>query len=352
MAKNTALTPTAQANSASFFLFVPASIACRRDLTKSSKLLFGTLNARAKRRKSDVCRARQEDLCEEIGVHRSTLIRSLYQLKGSPDKEGRPTTTPLISIVRTGRSSWYRILPLEGGKRRPGSSIDPGPIPVHQAEPIPLLTAESPKTPSEPLTAPDTPDTFESAGNDTEPQETPAMPEQDAIDAPADKEAPLQAADVNNLTKHEGTMSHFARIHREEGSGSGIRKNLKRTMPADAPERQNTPNGKKESTEQRGFELLDTAEGRALVALICLIGFDWHVQNPELTTLHRKNRQRKNRRDVALFAGRYGLNALAWAVDKCERTSLADGAAVLRHMLTGGLFANERRRLERHRAAA
>jgi len=138
MREDTAPTPAAQANSGSFFLFVPASIACRRDLTKSSKLLFGTLNARAKRRKSDVCRARQDDLCEEIGVHRSTLIRSLHQLKGSPDKEGRPTTTPLISIVRTGRSSWYRILPLGGGKRRPESSIDPAPMPTPQAEPIPL----------------------------------------------------------------------------------------------------------------------------------------------------------------------------------------------------------------------
>jgi len=215
----------------------------------------------------------------------------------------------------------------------------------------PLLTAESPKTSSEPQTAPDTPDTFASAGNDPEPQETPAMPEKEAIDAPADKEAPLQVADVDNSTQYRGTMSHFARIHREEELRGGIRKNLNCTMPADAPTRQDTPNGR-ENTKQRGFRLLDTAEGRALVARLCLLMYDWHVENPELTALHRANRQRKNRRDVALFTGRYGLSALAWAVEKAERTSLDNGAATLRHMLTGGLFENERRRLKGHLAAA
>jgi hypothetical protein len=105
-----------------------------------------------------------------------------------------------------------------------------------------------------------------------------------------------------------------------------------------------TPSNKDYALDQ-GLELLDTEGGKRLIKRLVLLCYDWNVENPELSTLHRKNRQRKNRQDVAQFVGQCGLQALEWAIETCERTSLDNGAAVLRKILSGGLFPSEKKKL-------
>lgn len=93
--------------------------------------------------------------------------------------------------------------------------------------------------------------------------------------------------------------------------------------------------------EAQGHQLLDSEVGKRLVRRLRLLCYDWTVENPELSPLHQRNRQRQNRRDVAIFVGQYGLEGLLFAVERCERTSLDDGAGVFRRMITGGLFPSE-----------
>jgi len=91
-----------------------------------------------------------------------------------------------------------------------------------------------------------------------------------------------------------------------------------------------------------GFKLLETPLGKHLVSRLILIQYDWIVdKNPELSPQHRLNRQRKNRRDVADFVGKYGLQALEYVIDRCESTSLQNSGAVLHSMITGKLFKSE-----------
>jgi hypothetical protein len=99
--------------------------------------------------------------------------------------------------------------------------------------------------------------------------------------------------------------------------------------------------------ENLGYQLLDSEEGKRLIHRLILLCFDWNVENPELTPIHQRNRQRRNRRDVALFAANHGLEGLKFVIERCERTSLDDGAAVLRRMITGGLFDSEVKKIDR-----
>ena len=95
----------------------------------------------------------------------------------------------------------------------------------------------------------------------------------------------------------------------------------------------------------QGQKLLDSEAGKRLIRRLILLCYDWTVENPELSTPHQRNRQRQNRRDVAFFVGQYGLEGLLFAIERCERTSLDDGAAVFRKMITGGLFPSETRKI-------
>jgi len=353
MEKNTALTPTAQAlspaRSASPFLNVPAEIAQHPGLSHSARLVYGALNRLHKinaKRGKNAFQVSQERLAQQIGRSVRTVKRTLYELRGKPDADGVPQFKPLVVVIGSGRCNWYRVLelpePSTGGKAPEGppdrpAKVPDAPLPPGPTNDVPESPVQGPETPCQRLPAVDgSPDPCEA----------------DDVSTPA---SVAQAAAVDNSPggyKNQRCERPKMTPSRER-QGRGIQQELMLgTMPADAPTRQVTPNSQK-STEQRGFERLATDKGRQLIGRLILLYYDWHVQNPELTPLHRANRQRKNRRDVALFTGRYGLSALAWAVDKCERTSLADGAAVLRHIVCGGLFANERRRIdERLRTAA
>lgn len=95
-----------------------------------------------------------------------------------------------------------------------------------------------------------------------------------------------------------------------------------------------------------GHQALDSEKGKRLIRRLILLCYDWNVENPDLSQRHRRNRQRRNRQDVALFVGNYGLEGLLFVIERCERTSLDDGAAVLRRMITGSLFESEMRKIE------
>jgi len=113
------------------------------------------------------------------------------------------------------------------------------------------------------------------------------------------------------------------------------------------------PNNYALNPHDPGFKLLQTQEGQQLIARLILLNFDWIVdKNPELSPSHRENRQRKNRRDVANFVAQYGLKALEYVIQRCESTSLLNGAAVLHSMITGKLFKSEHEKFLRMRNVA
>jgi len=350
MAKDTSATPTAQASSparsASSFLNIPAEIAQHPGLSHSARLVYGALNRLHRinsKRGKNAFKVSQARLGQQIGRSIRTIKRAIWELRGKPDADGMRRFDPLIVVIRTGHVNYYRLLELP----EPSAENAPeAPDRLAKAPDAPLPPGPTDDVSEPPVQGPETPCQRLPGVNGPNPCE--------ADDAPT-LVSVAQAADVDNppgWNKNQRCEGPKVAPSKEGQGGSIQRELMLGTMPADAPTPQDSPDGK-EGIEERGFEWLDTAEGRALVALICLLGFDWHVHNnPELTALHRANRQRKNRRDVAAFVGQFGLSALAWAVEKCERTSLNDGAAVLRHLICGGLFENERRRLERHQAAA
>ena len=108
----------------------------------------------------------------------------------------------------------------------------------------------------------------------------------------------------------------------------------------------------KKEVIKEGYRLLETEIGRALVERAILLCYDWHVNDPALTDRHRRNRQRANRDDMAFFTGENGLKALEYAIKKCERTSLRNGAQVLRWMFKGRMFRSEKNKIEKLREVA
>lgn len=423
---NLSTTPSStQAVNPTPFLNLPAAVARRKDLSKSTKLVYGCINAHAKRRKRDVCRIRQDVMCREIDAHPATVKRALHQLRGSPGPDGIPTTPPLIATVRTGRSSYYRLLPLVDteGSEEPnpfdaGESVpqadeiqqeqaqdapgSPNPIDREDSPPKAIEAPESAiqadKTPSgvslevqqvaelseeEPLIAAKAKENQQQSqgrgkkglptwANLIEPVDTREEVSIDAIqqaqesacnapgsttatdttdnpqdvdDAPAD----TSAAIVDNSPGRSAAIAHSAPVHSgEEEAGNRHKAKLKDSMPGLSPKA--TP--AKNDFEQRGFERLDTPEGKVLIRLLTLLCYDWTVSDPALTPQHRENRQRCNRRLVARFAGRYGLQALEFLIEKAERTSLDNGAGCLRRMLNGGLFPQEWGKIHRQEMAA
>jgi len=102
-----------------------------------------------------------------------------------------------------------------------------------------------------------------------------------------------------------------------------------------------------------GSKLLQTPFGKHLISRLILLQFDWTVnKHPELSPKHRGNRQRKNQRDVANFVGKYGLQALESVINRCESSSLSNGAAVLHSMITGKLFKSEHEKFLKMRDVA
>jgi hypothetical protein len=110
------------------FLNIPDTVSKRSDLTASSKLVFGVLNRYSlisRKHGKDVFRLRKSKIAELTGLSASTVTRCLYQLRGKPQTTGtpgRPSSNgsaplfefdPLIQVIATGRSSYYRILPIQ-----------------------------------------------------------------------------------------------------------------------------------------------------------------------------------------------------------------------------------------------
>lgn len=103
-----------QVNSSTQFLNIPVEIA-HLPLTVSAKLVYGALKMHC--RHKNICRVRWAVLQAETGCSRATVARSLRALRGAQ----------LVGNLRTGRSSYYYLIPPDPPEDVDNSALDTDP---------------------------------------------------------------------------------------------------------------------------------------------------------------------------------------------------------------------------------
>ena len=84
-------------------------------LSQTAKLVYGCLRRLSKineKRGKDTFRIREDKLAAQIDRSKRTVSRAIRELRGNPDQHGTPEFDPLIVVVYTGRSSYYKLLPI------------------------------------------------------------------------------------------------------------------------------------------------------------------------------------------------------------------------------------------------